>query len=147
MRRLIGAKPALHQLPARMHACTGILLHIQLTVPAQQDPWRCWLHTRDMGCLRAGACMHFNARSAPPPALSTSQAAAEERASTSAGWNESGATCITCGIGVSGPGFASAQEQRAHFKTDWHRCVHVARGGGGVLAGEAKQLHKRQLHP
>ncbi|KAI8473580.1 MAG: hypothetical protein J3K34DRAFT_499380 [Monoraphidium minutum] len=36
-------------------------------------------------------------------------------------WNEAGATCIACGIGVSGPGFASAAEQRRHFKTDWHR--------------------------
>ena len=36
-------------------------------------------------------------------------------------WSEAGATCIACGIGVAGPGFASAAEQRAHFKTDWHR--------------------------
>jgi hypothetical protein len=36
---------------------------------------------------------------------------------------EGGSTCLTCGIGGSGaaPGFASADEQRAHFKTDWHR--------------------------
>ena len=30
-----------------------------------------------------------------------------------------GATCIACGVGA--PGFRSAEEQRAHFKTDWHR--------------------------
>jgi hypothetical protein len=36
-------------------------------------------------------------------------------------WSEAGATCIACGIGVAGPGFASAAEQRGHFKTDWHR--------------------------
>mmetsp|Transcript_6326 Transcript_6326/g.13979 ORF Transcript_6326/g.13979 Transcript_6326/m.13979 type:complete len:643 (+) Transcript_6326:35-1963(+) len=36
-------------------------------------------------------------------------------------WNESGATCIACGIGISLPGFDTAEEQRAHFKTDWHR--------------------------
>ncbi|GIM00643.1 hypothetical protein Vretimale_5511 [Volvox reticuliferus] len=36
-------------------------------------------------------------------------------------WRESGATCLTCGIGVNCPGFSSSQEQRDHFKTDWHR--------------------------
>ncbi|KXZ56307.1 hypothetical protein GPECTOR_1g270 [Gonium pectorale] len=45
-----------------------------------------------------------------------------EKAPTStANWRESGATCLTCGIGVNGPGFANAAEQRQHFKTDWHR--------------------------
>ncbi len=33
-----------------------------------------------------------------------------------------GATCIACGIGTIGtPGFDAPQQQRAHFKTDWHR--------------------------
>lgn len=36
-------------------------------------------------------------------------------------WNEQGATCIACNIGVTSPGFATPSEQRAHFKTDWHR--------------------------
>ena len=32
------------------------------------------------------------------------------------------ATCLTCGIGSdNSTGFTSAQEQRAHFKTDWHK--------------------------
>ena len=35
--------------------------------------------------------------------------------------SEGGATCIACGIGVTSPGFSSAEEQRDHFKTDWHR--------------------------
>jgi hypothetical protein len=39
------------------------------------------------------------------------------------GWNEAGATCIACGIGISSQGFSSAAEQRQHFKTDWHRCA------------------------
>ncbi|KAG2440909.1 hypothetical protein HXX76_003762 [Chlamydomonas incerta] len=65
---------------------------------------------------------------APRPAQSAAaepQAAASSTsaASTSAasGWRESGATCLTCGIGVGCPGFSSPQEQRQHFKTDWHR--------------------------
>lgn len=33
----------------------------------------------------------------------------------------SGTTCLTCGIGAEAPPFTSAEEQRAHFKTDWHR--------------------------
>ncbi|EFJ43803.1 hypothetical protein VOLCADRAFT_106637 [Volvox carteri f. nagariensis] len=36
-------------------------------------------------------------------------------------WRESGAVCLTCGIGVGCPGFSSPTEQREHFKTDWHR--------------------------
>ncbi|KAJ9508751.1 hypothetical protein QJQ45_028061 [Haematococcus lacustris] len=36
-------------------------------------------------------------------------------------WNENGATCLACGIGVHSAGFASAAEQRTHFKCDWHR--------------------------
>jgi hypothetical protein len=41
--------------------------------------------------------------------------------STSSGWNEAGATCAACGIGVTLPMFTSLAEQREHFKTDWHR--------------------------
>jgi hypothetical protein len=36
-------------------------------------------------------------------------------------WGE-GATCITCGLGTTTPGFDTVEQQRAHFKTDWHRC-------------------------
>lgn len=32
-----------------------------------------------------------------------------------------GSTCIACGIGVTLPAFASVEEQREHFRTDWHR--------------------------
>eukprot|EP00798_Chlamydomonas_sp_ICE-L_P017699 gene17699-24057_t len=32
-----------------------------------------------------------------------------------------GPTCGVCGIGVHSPGFADAQQQREHFKSDWHR--------------------------
>ncbi|KAG2450545.1 hypothetical protein HYH02_005046 [Chlamydomonas schloesseri] len=64
------------------------------------------------------------------PAASEPQASTPAAASAStstgvrpaaSGWRESGATCLTCGIGVGCPGFASPQEQRQHFKTDWHR--------------------------
>jgi len=57
------------------------------------------------------------------PRLTPSALAATEAASApaKAHWNEAGATCIACGIGIGGPGFASASEQRQHFKTDWHR--------------------------
>ncbi|WIA39366.1 hypothetical protein OEZ86_005474 [Tetradesmus obliquus] len=62
------------------------------------------------------------------PAAATTAAADDEdeaaAASSSAGtggWNEAGATCIACGIGISSQGFSSAAEQRQHFKTDWHR--------------------------
>ena len=33
----------------------------------------------------------------------------------------SGTTCLACGIGAETAPFASAEQQRAHFKTDWHR--------------------------
>uniref|UniRef100_A0A383V3M5 VLRF1 domain-containing protein n=1 Tax=Tetradesmus obliquus TaxID=3088 RepID=A0A383V3M5_TETOB len=62
------------------------------------------------------------------PAAATTAAADDEdeaaAASSSAGtggWNEAGATCIACGIGISSQGFSSAAEQRQHFKMDWHR--------------------------
>lgn len=38
-------------------------------------------------------------------------------------WNEAGATCIACGIGINSQGFSSSAEQRQHFRTDWHRWV------------------------
>jgi hypothetical protein len=44
-------------------------------------------------------------------------------------WGE-GATCIACGIGTSTSGFDTAEQQRAHFKTDWHRCARAAAGPG-----------------
>ena len=63
----------------------------------------------------------------PQPAAARTQPAAASpptpRAPQPAAWSEAGATCITCGIGVNGPGFATAAEQRQHFKTDWHRCA------------------------
>jgi hypothetical protein len=49
----------------------------------------------------------------PPDAPSATAAPAQ--------WSETGATCIACGIGITSTGFASAAEQRQHFKTDWHR--------------------------
>ncbi|GFR47196.1 hypothetical protein Agub_g8788 [Astrephomene gubernaculifera] len=51
------------------------------------------------------------------PAASSNQ----PRLASAAAWRESGATCLTCGIGIGCPGFESPQEQRQHFKTDWHR--------------------------
>lgn len=43
-------------------------------------------------------------------------------AATAASAAARGPTCIACGIGVGdAPGFASAEEQRAHFSLDWHR--------------------------
>ncbi|GLC32961.1 hypothetical protein PLESTM_000008700 [Pleodorina starrii] len=51
------------------------------------------------------------------PAASTASAPSPGRPV----WRESGATCLTCGIGVGCAGFSSPQEQREHFKTDWHR--------------------------
>ncbi|KAG2493331.1 hypothetical protein HYH03_008466 [Edaphochlamys debaryana] len=60
-----------------------------------------------------------------PPAAARPSPGPTNPAATGTGnpaaWRESGATCLTCGIGVTCPGFATPQEQRAHFKTDWHR--------------------------
>ncbi len=58
------------------------------------------------------------------PASSTNKAGQQQHQQQQqqpGSWNESGATCIACGIGISLPGFDTAAEQRAHFKTDWHR--------------------------
>ncbi|GAX75474.1 hypothetical protein CEUSTIGMA_g2917.t1 [Chlamydomonas eustigma] len=52
------------------------------------------------------------------PEPSTGPSIAEQQSSK---WNESGATCIACGIGIALPGFNTSTEQREHFKTDWHR--------------------------
>jgi hypothetical protein len=50
-----------------------------------------------------------------------------------------GPTCIACGIGVSGaPGFASAEEQRRHFSSDWHRYNVKRRAAGRERVGEAE---------
>ena len=43
----------------------------------------------------------------------------------------SGTTCLACGIGAEAAPFASAEQQRAHFKTDWHR-YNVKRRLAGV---------------
>lgn len=73
------------------------------------------------------SCRHTHADGAlpqaPQQALQTA-AGDTSKASTSANTSAvqgAGSTCITCGIGVHLPAFASATEQRAHFKTDWHR--------------------------
>jgi hypothetical protein len=50
--------------------------------------------------------------------------------------SESGATCLSCGIGISLPGFDTAAEQRAHFKTDWHRYNVRRRVQGAPPVGE-----------
>lgn len=71
------------------------------------------------GRPRGPACRPQSAAAEPQAASASTSAAARASAS---GWRESGATCLTCGIGVGCPGFSSPQEQRQHFKTDWHRC-------------------------
>jgi hypothetical protein len=49
-------------------------------------------------------------------------------------------TCLTCGIGGgAAPGFASPAEQRAHFKTDWHR-YNVNRRLAGLAAVTEQQF-------
>lgn len=54
---------------------------------------------------------------AAPPAEGAAAAAAEQRQQAAGA-----ATCIACGVGVgAAPGFGSVAEQRAHFRTDWHR--------------------------
>jgi hypothetical protein len=64
---------------------------------------------------------------APPAAAAdvarqaASSAVADTHAGSEPGNSDSGATCITCGIGVTAPAFANLQEQRQHFKSDWHR--------------------------
>ena len=59
-------------------------------------------------------------------------AEADAPAGTSAG--EASRTCIACGVGVGGiSGFASAEEQRAHYRTDWHR-YNVKRRAAGQKA-------------
>jgi hypothetical protein len=56
-------------------------------------------------------------------AVSTQQplATSGTKQSSAQQWRESGATCLTCNIGVHGPGFSSLPEQREHFRSDWHR--------------------------
>lgn len=63
---------------------------------------------------------------APPAAAdearqAASSAVADAHADYEPSNSDSGATCIACGIGVTAPAFANLQEQRQHFKTDWHR--------------------------
>ena len=45
----------------------------------------------------------------------------DERQSSDDRSGSAGTTCLACRIGVDSPAFATADEQRAHFKTDWHR--------------------------
>ncbi|GLI65482.1 hypothetical protein VaNZ11_009020 [Volvox africanus] len=72
---------------------------------------------------------HFFESAATPGEETTSSEAsqqlpaatvAEQSPVQSVVWREISATCLTCGIGVNCPGFSSSQEQRDHFKTDWH---------------------------
>lgn len=67
----------------------------------------------------------------------------EEAASpdpTSAGDRpDGGSTCLTCAIGTTAPGFASTEEQRAHFKTDWHR-YNVKRRVAGLAPATEEQF-------
>lgn len=63
----------------------------------------------------AGRPKQISALSLEPSSSSASVAVAPTK------WSENGATCLTCGIGISTPGFSTPAEQRAHFKTDWHR--------------------------
>jgi hypothetical protein len=77
------------------------------------------------------------------PAAATAAAADEDEAGVASssgkgGWNEAGATCIACGIGISSQGFSSAAEQRQHFKTDWHRCAELLLP---LLLPQLRQLH------
>lgn len=53
------------------------------------------------------------------------------------GWSQSGATCLTCGIGVNSVGFATLEEQREHFKSDWHRCNVKRKVTGQHILSEA----------
>lgn len=72
---------------------------------------------------------------------SVAAASAAAAAAAAAAWAEAGATCIACGIGISGPGFASPAEQRRHFKTDWHRCACSCHS----ITSTACTLHTRAL--
>lgn len=69
---------------------------------------------------------------------SQSDEAAAATADPAAGTAPRGPTCIACGIGVGGaPGFASAEEQRAHFSLDWHRYNVKRRAGRQPPVNEA----------
>mmetsp|Transcript_40627 Transcript_40627/g.115020 ORF Transcript_40627/g.115020 Transcript_40627/m.115020 type:complete len:658 (-) Transcript_40627:264-2237(-) len=45
-------------------------------------------------------------------------------------WSQAGATCLACGVGTDSPGFELPEEQREHFKSDWHRCNLKRKVGG-----------------
>lgn len=58
--------------------------------------------------------------------LEISQEAPQSTTSTT------GATCITCGVGIGTPEFANLDDQRRHFKSDWHN-YNVKRKLAGLL--------------
>lgn len=59
---------------------------------------------------------------APTPCLNQSAEAPEDQPTAEPSGSSCQSTCHACNIGTgTTPGFASLAEQRAHFKTDWHR--------------------------
>lgn len=73
------------------------------------------------------------------PPLYVGPSETERESSTSevtAHWSQAGATCLTCGVGFDTPGFSSPDEQRLHFKSDWHRLNLKRRLGGQAALGE-----------
>ncbi|KAK9810484.1 hypothetical protein WJX72_011395 [[Myrmecia] bisecta] len=53
----------------------------------------------------------------------------------------SGPTCVTCGVGVTSPAFGTTAEQRAHFRTDWHR-LNVKRRVAGHPAVSEEEFER-----
>ena len=45
---------------------------------------------------------------------------------------------MTCGIGIDLPGFESPEEQRDHFRGDWHRCNLKRRLGNRPVLSEVE---------
>eukprot|EP00879_Flechtneria_rotunda_P003141 GHRR01003363.1.p1 GENE.GHRR01003363.1~~GHRR01003363.1.p1 ORF type:complete len:736 (+),score=308.17 GHRR01003363.1:278-2485(+) len=77
----------------------------------------------DLQCISASAHPPAVDGTAAVPSISDDATAVETAAAGgyAAAWNESGATCIACDIGINSQGFSCLAEQREHFKTDWHR--------------------------
>lgn len=84
-------------------------------------------HARPLGAdgieLTAEALQLLELEGSSPSAQG---AGPRDAAAAAAAPRDSGSTCIACGVGVGGAaatrgGFSSVEEQRAHFRTDWHR--------------------------
>eukprot|EP00873_Tetraselmis_striata_P024606 jgi/Tetstr1/444870/TSEL_032712.t1 len=72
------------------------------------------------------------------PRINAEETAAEAGGSSTPHWSQAGATCVTCGVGFDSPGFETPNEQRAHFRSDWHRLNLKRKLGGRPALSEAE---------